>query len=121
MDIIKYYFSLVFANAGCMARERLRSENSSYVRNSLNAAVEMADGIHKLEKELVIMLKEIDLKHLYVRSGQKSLRGFCSKVLNFSETQSQRIVTLVRRSEPTPDIGHKGEQDGEPDCYNGKH
>ncbi|MCC2678726.1 MAG: hypothetical protein K0R29_1302 [Pseudobdellovibrio sp.] len=93
-----------------MTRERLRSENGKVVRDTLNAAVEIADRIHKLEDELVVMLKEIDVKHFYVRSGQKSLRGFCNDVLSFTRTQSQRIVTRVRRSEPTVNIGKKTDQ-----------
>jgi len=94
-----------------MTREKLRFENQRTVRNSLNFAIEKADDIHRIEQELVLLLKEIDLKRFYVSSGQKSLRGFCNRILNFSETQSQRIVTLVRRSEPTPNIGKKADAD----------
>ncbi len=90
-----------------MTMEKLKSQNSKIVRDSLNAAIDKADSIHQLENDLIDILKSIDIKRFYVRSGQKSLRGFCNHVLKFSATQSQRIVTLVRRSEPTPNIGNK--------------
>jgi hypothetical protein len=92
-----------------MTKERLREYQPGLVRKSLNAAIDKADEIHKLEKELVSMLEEIDSKRLYTRAGQKSLRGFCNKVLQFSETQSQRLAIMVRRYEPTPNIGKKRE------------
>lgn len=88
-----------------MTRERLSHLHAKYVRDSLNAAVEKGDLIHQLENELVVMLKEIDSNRLYVRAGFKSLRGFCLQSLRFSKTQSQRIVTRVRRYEPTSNIG----------------
>jgi hypothetical protein len=87
--------------------EKLKYQNSAFVRNSLNSAIDKADQIHYLESELVPLLKDIDEKRLYTRSGQKSLRGFCNGVLRFSKTQSQRIATLVRRYEPTANIGKK--------------
>jgi hypothetical protein len=92
-----------------MSREKLRGQNQSFIRNSLNAAIDKADEIHILERELVLILKEIDMKRFYVKSGQKSLRGFCNGVLLFSKTQSQRLATAVRRCEPTSNIGQKGD------------
>jgi hypothetical protein len=97
-----------------MTKERLRNFHPRLVRCALNEAIEKADEIHILEKELVLILKEIDTKRFYARAGQKSLRGFCNKVLQFSETQSQRLTTIVRRSEPTPNIGIQEYSDPDP-------
>lgn len=69
------------------------------VRDSLLHATEAADQIQEIEKKLVILLYEIDQKRFYVRFGYKSLMGFCMQGLNFTKTQSQRIVTNVRRYE----------------------
>jgi hypothetical protein len=69
-------------------------------RNALNLTVEMADEIHRLEKNLIEKLYEIDRNRFYVWFGYNSLMGFCNLGLRFSKTQSQRIVTQVRRFEP---------------------
>lgn len=69
------------------------------VRDSLLHAIEAADQIQEIERNLIILLYEIDQKRFYVRFGYKSLMGFCNQGLKFSKTQSQRIVTNVRRYE----------------------
>lgn len=84
-----------------MTRPRHFKTDSKYARDSLLRSVESADLIHENEKKLINMLCEIDQQRFYVCFGYKSLMGFCNSGLKFSKTQSQRIVTLVRRSEPT--------------------
>lgn len=84
-----------------MTRPRHFKTDSKYVRDSLLRAVESADLIHENEKKLIDLLCEIDQQRFYVRFGYKSLMGFCNSGLKFTKTQSQRIVTIVRRSEPT--------------------
>lgn len=79
-------------------RHTLYNQDPKFVRDSLNKAVEKADKIHDFERDLIILLKEIDQNRFYVRYGYNSLRGFCNFALKFSRTQSQRIVTEVRRS-----------------------
>ena len=66
-------------------------------RDSLNRAVEVADKMQEYEKLLIEMLYEIDRNRYYVLYGFNSLMGFCNRALNLSRTQSQRIVTSVRR------------------------
>lgn len=78
-------------------RNTLFNEDSKFVRDTLNAAVEKSDQIHNHEQELIVLLKNIDQKRLYVRYGFNSLMGFCNFGLKFSRTQAQRIVTEVRR------------------------
>ena len=90
-----------------MTKEKLKSENWKTVQDRINAAVAKADEVHSAENQLISMLSEIDQKRFYIRSGYKSLRGFCIYVLRFTEVQSQRLVCAVRRSEPTPKIGTK--------------
>lgn len=77
------------------------------VRDSLESAILKADQIHQQEKLLVVLLHEIDQRRYFTRYGFKSLTGFCLKGLQFSKTQSQRLVTAVRRYEPTDNIGKK--------------
>lgn len=77
------------------------------VRDSLLEAEKLADIIHENEKEFIKKLRIIDTNRYYVRFGYKSLMGFCNKGLNFSKTQSQRLVTQVRRNEPTSNIETK--------------
>ena len=78
-------------------RHTLYKQEPKYVRDTLNQARETADLIHQLEQKLIIQLREIDQKRLYVRYGFNSLMGFCRVGLKFSKLQSQRLATLVRR------------------------
>ena len=66
-------------------------------RDSLNRAVEVADRMQEYEQLLIEMLYEIDRNRYYVLYGFNSLLGFCNRALKLSRTQSQRIVTSVRR------------------------
>lgn len=78
-------------------RHTLYKQEPKIVRDALNEAIEKSDRLHDYEKELILLLKEIDQNRFYVRYGYKSLRGFCNFGLKFSRTQSQRIVIEVRR------------------------
>lgn len=78
-------------------RNTLYKFEPKFVRDTLNETVEKSDQIHAFERELINMLKEIDQNRLFARYGYKSLRGFVNFGLKFSRTQSQRIVTEVRR------------------------
>jgi hypothetical protein len=91
-----------------MTKSQLSHENSKYVRDFLNSAVLKSDQIQTMERELVEKLYEIDQKRFFVRYGYKSLTAFCCRGLRFGETQTQRLVTQVRRYEPTPNIGVEG-------------
>ncbi|MGZ3727316.1 MAG: hypothetical protein ACXWQQ_16060 [Pseudobdellovibrio sp.] len=93
-----------------MTRETLWGINGRLVRDKLNLAVEVADELHKAENDLVRILLEIDRNKFYIRVGFKSLSGFCHHALHLSETQAQRIVTRVRRYEPTPNLGKHAEE-----------
>lgn len=84
-----------------MGNHRLFFYNPKLVRKQLNKATDLALHIHESEKSLIQMLYDIDQKRFYVRYGFNSLTGFCRFGLQFSKTQAQRIVTLVRRYEPT--------------------
>jgi hypothetical protein len=48
-------------------KHTLHKFHAKYVRDSLNSAVDTADQIHTLEKELTLQLQEIDKNRLYVR------------------------------------------------------
>lgn len=85
-------------------KHRLCKYNAKVIRDTLNKAVEKSDKIHQLEKELIVLLKEVDEQRFYVRYGYKSLMGFCNFGLRFSRTQTYRIVTEVRRSLTTVNI-----------------
>ncbi|AGH96229.1 hypothetical protein [Pseudobdellovibrio exovorus] len=92
-----------------MTRSRLYHLSPKVVRDTIQKAVDQADELHRLEKELVELLWEVDQHRYYVRVGYNSLRGFCVGALLFSDTQAQRIVTSVRRYEPTPNFGQKSD------------
>lgn len=94
--------------ANRMSRHRLYHFHPQLLRNSLNRAKNLSEEIHRLEDELIQQLVLIDQDKFYVRYGHNSLRGFCIDGLNFTRTQSQRIATLVRRSEPVVNIEHQG-------------
>lgn len=89
-----------------MSRHRLYHFHPKELGDKINGAQELAMQIHQLEKELVDKLVEIDRHRFYVRVGYNSLMGFCNFGLKFSRTQSQRIVTQVRRMEPTVNLEH---------------
>ncbi len=88
-----------------MTKEKRYLISLNEVRDSLNQAIKMADQILEDEAALVRILHQIDQHRFYVRYGYKSLMGFCQLGLRFSKTQSQRLVTVVRRYEPTAKIG----------------
>ncbi len=79
-------------------RHTLYKKDPRVVRATLNEAVEKADQLHSHERDLITLLREIDQNRFFVRYGYKSLRGFCNHGLKFTLTQSQRIVTEVRRA-----------------------
>ncbi|MBC7465161.1 MAG: hypothetical protein H7256_04155 [Bdellovibrio sp.] len=87
-----------------MRHHKLFFQHPKLIRDQLNAATDLADHIHQQEKLLIQKLSEIDRNRFYVRYGFKSLSGFCTDGLKFSKTQTQRIVTQVRRYEPTSNI-----------------
>lgn len=74
--------------------------NGKLVRDALLDAEKLADILHQNEKDFIKKLKVIDNNRYYVRFGFNSLMGFLNNGLNFSRTQSQRIVTQVRRYDP---------------------
>ena len=87
-----------------MGRHKLFYQDAKVVRDHLNTVIEIASAIHKKESSLIKLLCYIDQKRFYVRYGFKSLTGFCCFGLMFSKTQTQRIVTQVRRYEPRVNI-----------------
>ena len=80
-----------------MTKPKFKQFKANIDRDSLNRAVDVADRMQEYEKLLIEMLYEIDRNRYYVRYGFNSLLGFCNRALNLSRTQSQRIVTSVRR------------------------
>jgi hypothetical protein len=84
-----------------MSRHKLFYQNPTHIRERLNEAIELAAEIHELERKLIEKLEAIDNGKFYVRYSYRSLTGFCRYALKFSRTQSQRIVTQVRRYQPT--------------------
>ena len=102
-----------------MTYEKLRGISPKYIRSKINEAVELSEDIHKVEDKLVRVLFEIDSAQFYIRVGFKSLTGFCVHALNLTETQTQRVVTRVRRYEPIPNIGKRQEETQLNDRKNG--
>lgn len=88
-----------------MTRNKLYDLAPKYVRDTLNSAVDLSEEISKKEHELILLLVQIDQSRLFLRYGFRSLRPFCIKALRISRTQSQRIVTEVRRRQSTFDSG----------------
>lgn len=82
-----------------MTRHRLFYEEPKLVRESLRRARDTAKQIHLFEQDLIRQLFKIDKKRFYVRLGYNSLRSYCERNLGFTRTQSQRIVTAVRRNQ----------------------
>ena len=87
-----------------MGNPKLFYYDYNTIRDLLNETRDLSDLIHEKESELVAKLYRIDRQRLFVLYGFKSLTGFCLKHLRFSRTQTQRIVTRVRRFEPTDKI-----------------
>ncbi len=84
-----------------MGNHRLFNHNPKVIRNALNEATDLAAHILDAERALIVKLYEIDQQKFYVRYGFNSLSGFCKGGLKFTKTQTQRLVTQVRRYEPT--------------------
>jgi hypothetical protein len=87
-----------------MTRPKFFGSDISSIRKALQQIVEVADQVHASEDQLIQLLYKIDQERIYVRVGYKSLRAFCIDGLKFGRTQSQRIVTRVRRLVPTVNI-----------------
>ena len=87
-----------------MGHHKLFYKNAKHVRDSLNEATDLADHILEQEAALIKKLVAIDRQKYFVRYGYRTLSGFCKDGLKFSKTQTQRIVTQVRRCDPTDDI-----------------
>lgn len=93
-----------------MTRQKNFDMHPRDLRDQVCSAFAVSDQIHSLEKSLVGILHRMDRRRIYVRIGYNSLRGFCNHALGFSKTQSQRIVTLVRRTEPMVNFGQDRER-----------
>lgn len=87
-----------------MGNHKLFHLNPKLVRNTLNEAIDLASHVHEAERVLIAKLYDIDEQKFYIRYGFKSLSGFCKGALNFTKPQTQRLVTQVRRYEPTANI-----------------
>lgn len=92
-------------------KHTLYKHHPKVVRDALNEAIEKSDQVHSLERDLIILLKEIDERRFYVRYGYKSLSGFCNHGMRFSRTQTYRIVAEVRRSQTTVNIRLEAQPD----------
>lgn len=90
-----------------MSKPKLFYHDAKMIRDHLNKAIDIASQIHENESSLVKLLYHIDQKSFYVRYGFNSLTGFCRFGLRFSKTQTQRIVTQVRRHDPTANFREK--------------
>ena len=85
-------------------RHLLYKIEPKYIRDKLNLAIAKAKILHKQEKELIEILKEIDQRRLFVRYGFRSLRTFCERSLGYSRIQSQSLIIKVRHIQPEVDI-----------------
>ena len=97
-----------------MTKPKYKQFKANIDRDCLNRAVDVADKMQEYEKILIEMLFEIDRNRYFVRYGFNSLLGFCIRALSLSRTQSQRIVTSVRRyvgtsqhTDPTVNLGNE--------------
>lgn len=80
-----------------MGRPLLYRFDPKEVRDTLRQARARAFSMQAKERELIAELVIIDRNKFFVHFGYKSLSGFCCKFLKISRTQTQRIVTRVRR------------------------
>lgn len=96
---------LIFVLAISMTYHRFFFWEPKVLRQKHAEILELANRAHLAEVELIEALLEVDHYRYFVWLGYKSLRGYCTGALRFSKTQSQRIVTQVRRLEPTAPIG----------------
>ncbi len=87
-----------------MSRRIFYHSEPRYIRKILNNARESADQMKLAEQKLVEVLREVDNNRFYVWLGFKSLQGYCVHFLKLGRTRSQRIVTRVRRLDPTVKI-----------------
>lgn len=88
-----------------MTYEKFRFNRFNIVKEHINPTIELANRIGELELVLIEQLKLIDKDRYYTVTGYKSLLGFCCRSLGLSQTQALRIITKVRRAEPTSNIG----------------
>jgi hypothetical protein len=80
-----------------MTRPRFFGTDPQRLRDQYWDTVAIAERLLADEDELIEALKPIDARRVFVIFGFKSLRTFCVTALRLPKTQSQRIVTRVRR------------------------
>jgi hypothetical protein len=85
-----------------MGKRKLFYYDAKLVRTRLSDAIELAQQVHERESQLIRQLYLIDRRRFFVARGHKSLSAFCLMDLGFTKTQTQRLVTQVRRFEPNP-------------------
>jgi hypothetical protein len=88
----------VFAMSEGMTRPKFFGQDPHPHRDQYWALAAIADRMIEDEDELVRSLVPFDERRIFVRFGFKSLRTYCTTALRLSKTQSQRIVTRVRRA-----------------------
>ncbi len=83
-----------------MTRPLFFAENKRPFRELLYETQRVAAEMLALEVQLIELLKKIDQRLWYKFYGFNSLTRFCTFSLKLSRTQTQRIVTRVRRTAP---------------------
>ncbi len=81
-----------------MTRTQYYGKDPHIFREAFWKIASCADEMSEREDQLVKLLAKFDERRFYVYFGYKSLSGFCAQALKLSRTQSQRIVTRVRRA-----------------------
>ncbi len=80
-----------------MSKHEFHGFDPGLLREELRKIRVAAAKHHRAEKNLVRHLYLADVNRLYVWLGYKSLTGYCVHALQISRTQTQRLVTRVRR------------------------
>lgn len=87
-----------------MSRKTFHGYDPGLLRELLKDVSGAAQMYREAEENLVKKLYFADHNRLYLWLGYKSLSGYCVQALKLGRTQTQRLITLVRRIEPTVNL-----------------
>lgn len=84
--------------------QTVRSMNNETLHRS---AVRLAAEERKITQKLLLHLREIEKRRLYLDHKSSSLHDYCTRILKYSESSASRRVNAARLLESVPEVSEK--------------